>query len=81
MENLQNAGATQKILEWITLFLAMLFFILGAGILSGLILGDRIFFQGTMKILVGLVLIGYGIIRGSMILRRMKSRKNGGRSV
>lgn len=78
MDNLQNASAAQKILEWITLFLATLFFILGAGILSGLVLGDRIFFQGTMRIVVGLVLMGYGIIRGSMILGRMKWRKKGG---
>ncbi len=78
MENLQNTGTPQRVLEWITLFLAMLFFILGAGVLSGLILGDHIFLQGTMKILVGLVLMGYGIIRASMILRRMKSRKKGG---
>lgn len=81
MGNLQNASNAQKVLEWITLLLAMLFFILGAGIFSGLILGDRVFFQGTMKIPVGLVLMGYGIIRGGMILRRMKSREKGGRGV
>jgi hypothetical protein len=78
VDNLQNAGTARKILEWVTLFLAMLFFILGAGILSGFILGDRIFFQGTMRIVVGLVLMGYGIIRGRMILGRMRWRGKGG---
>lgn len=80
MENLQNTGAPQKVLEWITLLLAIIFFILGAGILSGLILRDHIFLQGAMKIVVGLVLIGYGIIRGGMIIRRMKSREKGVKS-
>ncbi len=80
MDNLQNAGAPQKVLEWITLLLALVFFILGAGILSGLILRDHIFFQGAMKIVVGLVLMGYGIIRGGMIIKRMKSRGKGAKS-
>ena len=79
MGNLNNTGTPQKVLEWITLFLAILFFILGAGILSGLILGDHVFFQGAMKIPVGLVLMGYGIIRGGMIFRRLKSRGKGGK--
>lgn len=78
MDNLQNTGTPQKVLEWVTLILAMLFFVLGTGILTGLILGDRIFFQGTTKIVVGLVLMGYGVVRGGMIFRRMKSRKKGG---
>jgi hypothetical protein len=78
VENLKNTGAPQKVLEWITLFLAMLFFILGVAILSGLFLGDHIFFQGAMRIPIGLVLVGYGIIRGGMILRRMSARKKRG---
>ena len=78
MDNRRNTGAPQKVLEWITLFLAMLFFVLGAGILTGLIPGGRIFIQGTTKIVIGLVLIGYGVVRGGMIFRRMKSRKKGG---
>ncbi len=78
MDNLKHTGTPQKVLEWVTLILAMLFFILGAGIVSGLILGDRILFQGAMKILVGLVLMGYGVVRGGMIFKRMKSRKKGG---
>lgn len=77
MGNLQNTGTSQKVLEWITLSLATLFFILGAGIISGLILRDRIVFQGAMKIPVGLVLMGYGIIRSGMIFRRMILRKKG----
>ncbi len=80
MGNLQNTGTSQKVLEWITLSLATLFFILGAGILSGLILGDRIVFRGAMKIPVGLVLMGYGIIRSGMIFRRMILRKKGSKS-
>ncbi len=78
MGNLQNTGAPQRILEWITLLLALIFFVLGAGILFGLFLSDRIFFQGGMRIVVGVVLMGYGIIRGGMILRRMSARKKRG---
>lgn len=77
MDNLQNTGTPQKVLEWVTLILAMLFFVLGAGILTGFVLGDRIIFQGTTKIVVGLVLMGYGVVRGGMIFRRMKSREKG----
>ncbi len=77
MGNLQNTGTSQKVLEWITLSLATLFFILGAGILSGLILGDHNVFRGAMKIPVGLILMGYGIIRSGMIFRRMILRKKG----
>jgi hypothetical protein len=73
MNDLQSSSSAQRFVDWITLFLAAVFVILGAGILTGLILADRIFLQGSMRILVGLVLAGYGVVRGGMTIRRLRS--------
>lgn len=72
MIELQKSAPAQRILDWITLSLAVVFVILGTGILTGLILGDRVFFQGNIRIIAGLILAGYGIVRGGMIIRRLK---------
>lgn len=73
MNDLQRSGSVQRAVDWITLSLATVFVILGIGILTGLILADRVFLQGNIRILAGLVLTGYGVIRGGMIIRRLKS--------
>lgn len=73
MNDLQRRGLTQRVVDWITLSMAIVFVILGVGVLSGLILGDRVFFQGGIRIVAGMVLAGYGIVRGGMVIRRLKS--------
>lgn len=73
MDDLQKRNATQRVVDWITLSLSIVFVVIGLGILTGLILGDRVFFQGHIRAIAGLVLVGYGIVRGSMMVRRLRS--------
>jgi hypothetical protein len=68
-----KSDSAQRMADWITLLLAAVFVILGAGILAGLILADRVFFQGNIRVIAGLVLAGYGLVRGGMIIRRLRA--------
>jgi hypothetical protein len=73
VDELKKDSPAQRVVDWFTLFLAVIFVILGAGILAGLILADRVFFQGSIRVVAGLVLVGYGIVRGAMIIRKFRS--------
>lgn len=71
---MSEASAIQRVLEWSGVLLAAVFVLIGAGILSGLILNKQPFFSGGVKTLIGLVLIGYGITRGVMTYRQIRGR-------
>jgi hypothetical protein len=72
---MNDFGTGQKILVWITLGLAVVFIIIGIGVLSGAFFPGNIFLDDTMRMVLGFVLIGYGIVRIGMIGRRLKSEK------
>ncbi len=61
-----------RIGDWITLPLAAIFFLIGAGILAGVIFRDNNFLQGATRIGIGLALTVYGLARLTMIIRRLR---------
>ncbi len=70
---MENVGSRNKTMEWITLALAVLFLVIGVCILAGLFFPDKIFHSGSLRIVMGLLLIVYGTFRGAMIIRRLLS--------
>lgn len=72
---MDNFEVGQKLLQWITLALAIVFIIMGIGVISGFFFPGKIFFGDTMRMFLGFVLIGYGVVRISMIGRRLKREK------
>ena len=66
---------TQKVLQWITLTLALIFIILGIGIISGVFFPGRIFMEGGIRYVMGIVLLAYGIFRIFTVLRKMSREK------
>jgi hypothetical protein len=76
-ENMQPDRSPLKILDWIFLPLPLLFVILGIGILSGLIFKDNLLLQGPTRIILGLLLTVYGIVRLTLIGRRLFGHKKG----
>jgi NADH:ubiquinone oxidoreductase subunit H len=80
MTEMERVDTIQRVLEYAGMVLALVFVVLGLGILSGLVLTESMFFGGGVRILVGVVLTGYGIIRGIMSYRRLRSSADGGRN-
>lgn len=72
---MSKIGSGQKVLEWITLGLAIVFIIIGIGVISGTFFAGKIFLGDTMRMVLGFVLIGYGIVRITMISRKLKREK------
>jgi len=67
--------AGQKVLEWITLFLALVFIGVGVSVVSGIFFPKPMFMEGTLRYVLGFILIGYGLVRITMIARRLKRKK------
>ena len=74
---MQKSGSNQKFLRILTLIFASIFVVIGVGILTGLLFPERNFLSGGMRIIFGSILTGYGLIRGGMVLRKMRSLKRG----
>ncbi len=72
---MSDLGSGQKVLEWITLALALIFVVMGISVVSGIFFPERMFLEGAMRYVLGSILIGYGIIRITMIIRRLKKEK------
>lgn len=72
---MNDYGTGQKLLQWITLTLAIVFIVMGIGVISGVFFPGKIFMGDTMRMVLGFVLIGYGIIRITMISRKLKREK------
>jgi cytochrome b561 len=68
-------SSVQKVMGWITMVLALAFILIGVSVVSGILLPQRVFLEGTLRYVLGFVLIGYGIIRIIMIGRKLKSEK------
>lgn len=65
----------QKIFGWITLIILAFFLIIGLGILFGQFLPDKIFRDNGMRVLLGLILVGYSLVRGAFVLMKLRSLK------
>jgi len=61
----------QRITDLIFLPLTSAFFVLGAGILGGAFFRDNTFLNGSRRLIIGLVLTIYGLVRSAMIVRRL----------
>ncbi len=72
---MSEIGLVQRISEWITLVLALIFVCLGIGLVSGVVFPEKIFLAGAMRYVIGLVLIGYGIFRILTISRKIRRKK------
>jgi len=77
---MRDTDMIHQTLDWVGLLLALAFILIGLGILSGLILKGSFLFGGGMRALVGLVLVAYGIVRGSMTYRRIRNLRKEGKS-
>jgi hypothetical protein len=72
---MSEVGTVQKINDWLTLLLAVVFIAFGMGIVTGILFPGRLFMGETMRTILGLVIMGYGVMRIIMIGRRLKSLK------
>ena len=70
-----GSGQKVKVLEWITLVLALVFIGMGISVVSGIFFPERMFLEGTLRYVLGFILIGYGIVRITMLSRRLKREK------
>ncbi|MEE9553704.1 MAG: hypothetical protein V3W18_05350 [candidate division Zixibacteria bacterium] len=73
-------NAVQKALGWLGLLLSFVFLVTGLGILTGLIFSEHVFFNQGIRIVVGLVLTGYGISRGISTYRQIFGVRKGAES-
>jgi len=73
MKNLVNNNG---ISTWLVLAIAVIFLILGIGIISGLVLPNNSFLGGGTRLLIGSILTLYGLARGIMILSSMSPAGN-----
>ena len=72
---MSDLGTGQKVLIWITLVLALAFIGIGISLVSGIIFSDKMVLDGAMRYILGFILIGYGVIRITMISRKLKGEK------
>jgi hypothetical protein len=72
---MSEIGAGQRVLEWITLVLALVFIGVGVSVVSGIFFPRPMFLEGTLRYVLGFILIIYGLVRMTMIGRRIKREK------
>lgn len=72
---MSELGLVQKVSEWITLILALIFIVIGIGLVSGLFFPDRLFLAGTTGHVLGLIMIAYGIFRAITVGRKIGRKK------
>ncbi|UCC80634.1 MAG: hypothetical protein JSW64_04545 [Candidatus Zixiibacteriota bacterium] len=72
---MSEISLVQKVSEWITLILALIFVCIGIGLVSGVVFPEKIFLAGAMRYVLGLVLIGYGIFRIITVGRKIRRKK------
>ena len=63
----------QKLMGWITIGFLILFLLIGIGIISGVFLPSNLFPNSEMRMLMGLILIGYSAIRGIFVFKNLKA--------
>ncbi len=62
--------------KWLSLIIALIIIFLGTAFLTGLLFPDKVYGQGKLRTVMGAVILGYGLFRASMVLRRLKRRAN-----
>jgi hypothetical protein len=64
-----------RLVDWIFLPLPLAIAIIGMGILTGLFFKENLLLQGPIKLVVGLGLTIYGLIRSVMIIMRLRGKR------
>lgn len=64
-----------RIMDWVFLPIPVALTVVGLGILSGLMFKNNLMLQGYWKVITGLSLCTYGLVRSIMISRRIWGRK------
>lgn len=72
---MEEYGAVQRITDLVTLVFAVIFIAFGIGLLTRLIFPGGLFMGGSMRTILGSVVLGYGIVRIAMIGRRLRNLK------
>lgn len=75
--DVQSVKIANKAVELVGLVLSVIFFGFGIGLLTGLILPDAGMFSGWIRVVVGLVLVAYGIVRGVSSYGRLRGSGKG----
>jgi hypothetical protein len=65
----------QKISEWITLVLALIFTVFGIAVVTGILFPEKAFLEGAMRYVIGFVLIAYGVFRLITVGRKIGRKK------
>ncbi len=71
----RNREIQNNIVNWIFLPLPLAILVVGLGILVGLIFKDNLMLQGPMRIIIGIALTAYGLIRSAMILKKLRGKR------
>ena len=74
---MEENSVIQKAKAWFGLLLSMVFIAIGAAMLSGSIFSEHAVFNQGIRIIVGLALTGYGIVRGVLIYRKIAWGRKG----
>ena len=69
--------AFQTAAAWFSILLSAVFVAVGLAILTGLIFSEHPLLDRGIRIIVGLILAGYGIARGVPIYRRIARGRKG----
>ena len=76
-ENSNNKGRTgRKIYRWLSYLVALMFILLGLGILGKILLPEPFLTQGSQRLLLGGVILVYGIARITALYLKGKRERN-----
>ena len=70
---MNERGNGYKVMGWVTLVFLIVFFVIGVGIVFGAFMPDYLFPKQGMRVLLGMLLIGYSAIRGMFVIRNLKA--------
>ena len=72
---LQDQKMHLRLIDWIFLPLPLAIAVIGFGILAGLFFKENLMLKGSMKVVIGLVLVVYGLGRSAMIINRLRGKR------
>ncbi len=72
---LQDQKMHLKLIDWIFLPLPLAIAVIGFGILTGIFFRENLMLKGSMKVVIGLILLAYGLVRSAMIFNRLRGKR------
>jgi hypothetical protein len=64
-----------QLINWIFLPVPLAIAVIGLGILTGFFFKDNFLLQGPMKLIFGIALIIYGLVRSVMIINKIRGKR------